>query len=43
MVPVVVLRAKNNRIETALRFVPEVLALLDAPLKPGVIVLDLDA
>lgn len=42
-VPVVVLRAKNNRIETALRFVPEVLALLDAPLKPGVIVLDLDA
>ena len=36
-VPVVVLRA-----ETALRFVPEVLALLAAPLKPGVIVLDVD-
>jgi L-fucose mutarotase/ribose pyranase (RbsD/FucU family) len=39
-VPVVVLRAQNNRVETALKFVPKILAVLASKPPPGVVVLD---
>lgn len=41
-IPVVVLKAQNNRVETALSFVPQILALLDTSLAFGVFVLELD-